>query len=768
MSDPMILWYRQSATCLNEALPIGNGKMAAFVYGGQREEKIQLDDATFWSGEPSRHNNRRDTPGLLKQIRDLLLKHRYREADQLGKEFIGVKNNYGTHMPLGELRLIQEDIAETAALKRTLDLNTGVAAASFTAGESNWLRECFLSYPAKVFALRYDSAEKSLFSLNVCWEGVENDVSVHGMQGQDILLSGHAHETLHSDGNTGVSLRGRIRIQTDGEVTAQKKGALISGATELVLLVSLMTTMTAEDPDILCRRHLDAAQKTGYENLRREHIADVREQMERVGFSLQEDVCEFPTDERIRRFAGGKHDSGLMVLAFQYGRYVTLASSREHSPLPTHMGGIWNDNIYNKQDSTQDMHIDMNLQMQYWPAFPCGLAECFAPVTRWLKEVLVPSGRETARTAYGIGGWVAHVTSNPWGYTALGWAYNWGSFTFGGAWCATLLWDYFEYTWDLEYLREQAWPVLLECAEFMLDYLFYEQDSGYFMTGPSYSPENHYLVDGEQFTLSLSTTCDILLIREIFTLVLRSARLLNLPENEMFTRISRCLLDLPPYQVGKHGQIQEWFYDFEEPIPNHRHPSHLLGLYPFSQITPQDTPVLAKAADISIGRRLTGFEKTSWGYNMFAGMYARLYDGNAAKAMLEENIRKLAVANLTIVMPADVAMWAGTWELDGNTGLSAAICEMVAQSREVADTDGKFYQVRLLPALPDDWPVGEFTGLCLRGGMKLSICWKDGRLLKAALLPVRDLHLTILWGEETLDCVAKANEEILIPLSCKP
>ncbi len=763
MHNPMTLWYKKSATCLNEALPIGNGKITAMVYGGAATETIQLDDATFWSGEPSRENNRSDTPEIIKKTRELLLQHNYEEADKIGKNFVGVKHNYGTHMPLGNLQLVQTSLKESENLERSLDLFTGVAATTFSANGNVWHRECFASYPDEVIALRYNADSQAQFTTTLQWSGIENNVSFTKMENKDILIAGNAYETLHTDGHTGVSLCGRIRILTDGETVWLGTTAEIRGATELVLLIALETMMTSSTPDETCLHRLDKAEKLGFQQLLASHIADVKELMERVHLSLGTDVSDRPTDERIVAYSKGNEDSQLITLAFQYGRYLTLASSRSNSPLPTHMGGIWNDNIYNKQDSTQDMHIDMNLEMQYWPAFPCNLADCFAPMVRWMQETLVPSGEEAAHIAYGAGGWASHITSNPWGYSALGWAYNWGSFSFGGAWCATLLWDYFDFTRDIDFLRTQAYPILIGSAKFMLDYLFFDPNSGYMMTGPSYSPENHFMVDGKQYTLSLSTTCDVILIREIFTIVQKAARVLNLPDDATMLKIADYLGKLPPYRIGKHGQIQEWFYDFEEPIINHRHTSHLLGLYPFAQITPELTPKFAEAARVSIRRRLKGFEATSWGYNMFAGMFARLCDGSGAKEMLDENISKLAVPNLTIVMPTDVAMWAGTWELDGNTGFSGAVAEMIAQSHEATDKDGiSCQEVRILPALPDEWADGEMRGLKLRGGIEINIRWQAGKLVEATLSSIQDIRISLIVGEKCLLIAESAGKEIAI------
>lgn len=741
----MRLWYKQSAAALNEALPLGNGKLAAWVYGGSNLETIQIDDSTFWSGEKSVENNRSDTPAVLAELRQLLLDENYEQADQLGRDFIGRKNRYGTHMPMGNLLIRHERMGALDSLCRELDILTGITKTCFTSKNENWRRECFVSHPQKVFALRYQAEKPILFSTTIEFMGIDNDVHTQGMQGKDLLIRGHAWETLHSDGRTGVSVCGRVRIITDGVLRQKSTWARVENATWMVLLLAAETTLFESDPDRQCLALLDQAEQMGYEAIKQEHIRDVEGMMNRVSLTLgSAEMDALSTDERIEAYAvnrGG--DPRLDALIFQYGRYVLLASSREDSPLPTHMGGIWNDNVYNKQDSTQDMHIDVNVEMQYWPAYPCALSECANPLDKWLKDTMVPSGQKTACEEYDARGWVAHVTSNPWGYTSLGWAYNWGSFTFGGAWCATLLWDRFEYTQDQTYLKD-AWPILRGCAEFILDYLFYDKKSGYYMSGPSYSPENHFKKEGRQYVLSLSTTCDIILIREMLSIVKKTVQELQLKEKDFINDIDERLSKLPPFQIGQHGQLQEWFYDFEEAIPNHRHTSHLLGLYPFRQL--ENKPELKKAARISMERRYRNFEVTSWGFAQFVSMYARLLDGEAAMSVLADDVEQLAKPNLTFVMPEYENMWGGTWELDGNTGLCTALCELLAQS--YWDETDKKYHIHLLPALPSAWAEGELKGYRLRGGYSLDMTWTMGKLVHAELHTSKALPFDVLVNSE--------------------
>jgi alpha-L-fucosidase 2 len=412
---------------------------------------------------------------------------------------------------------------------------------------------------------------------------------------------------------------------------------------------------------------------------------------------------------------------------------LLIASSREDSPLPTHMGGIWNDNIYARADCTQDMHIDMNMQMQYWLANPCNLGECSKPLFRWLRDVVVPKGRVTAEKTYGAKGFAAHCVSNAWGYSALGWSYNWGVWAFGGLWTSTLLWEHYRYTQDKEFLNEFAFPILLEAARFASDYLFIDESSGYVMSGPAYSPENHFGHDGKTYCLSVSNTCDILMIREIFNIVLQAASLVESQENpedrDTLLKIQEQLEKLPPYRVGKYGQLQEWYPDFDEIDPGHRHTSHLLGLYPFQQIIPERDLELTEAARVTLQRRYANCELTSWTMAFFISYHARLLDGETAHEMLLDTFKRTVQPSLVSTMGNDVEMWGNTWELDGNTGLTSAMCEMLLQTIPGDDMDTLY----LLPALPSAWANGYIRGICAAGGFELDMKWEAAQLVKVTL-----------------------------------
>lgn len=766
ISQKDCFWYEKPAEEWIEALPLGNGRLGAMVYGRTVEEKIQIDESSFWSGEASNQNNRADSRGLLWKIREALQKGNYEEADLLGHIFVGRKNQYGTNMPVGNLHLRIEGLQNTesgsilsgesiSGYMRSLSLEEGIARTSFAAGGISFEREAFLSNPAQtaVFRMQADAP----FDLSIWYEGIETKVEITGALPEKegisaFSLAGDARESLHSNGNCGVHLEGCLALEHDGTCRYENAEIRITGCTTMVVYLDLETNMFLQEPGKLASERAFAAALKGYEELKAEHIADVSVLYERVRLDLgDKERNSLPTDERVRRMAQGERDNDLCRLMFQYGRYLLIASSREDSPLPTHMGGIWNDNIYNNIDCTQDMHIDMNLQMQYWAAAQCGLPECYQPFFRYLKQILIPSGEKTAREVYDADGWTAHVVTNPWGFTSLGWGYNWGVFSLGGAWCAAYVWDYYAYTGDRRWLEEEGFDILAGATAFVADYVFWDEKQGYYMTGPSYSPENMFTAEGKDYFLSLSDTCDVLLVREVLELYRQASDILG-RRDPLYDRTEEISAKLPPYKIGKHGQLQEWFYDFEEPIPNHRHTSHLLGLYPFRQIVPERDKELARAVEVSIQRRLENFEITSWGMNMLLGYYARLGKGEDAYVILCETFQRIVKPNMASVMSDADSMWCGTWELDGNTGLTSAMAEFLVQSFG--------HEVILLPALPKAWKDGEVDGLVLKGGHRIHMSWRDGRPIRVEIMAKTDGKLRIRWENNVWEVSCKAGESI--------
>lgn len=735
-------WYQAPAREWIEALPLGNGRLGAMVYGRTAEEIIQVDESSFWSGCASGDNNRADSRELLFRIREALLKEDYEEADRLGHDFVGNKNQYGTNMPVGDLRLeLSGSDGGAKRYERSLELAEGIARTRFVADGISVEREVFVSNPAQVMALRMRT--DSPVSLRICYEGIEADVKIAGKLpdlANGFRIAGDARETLHSDGSCGVHLEGCLVLEHDGDCKYEAGSIFLTDCRELLCYLDLETDMFLEEPGQAAKKRASGAAKKGFEALKAEHIADVKPLYERVRLSLGgEEKNALPTDVRIKKMARGETDNDLCRMLFQYGRYLLIASSREDSPLPTHMGGIWNDNIYNNIDCTQDMHVDMNLQMQYWASAQCSLPECYAPYFRYLESIVVPSGTVTAKKVYGAEGWTAHVVTNPWGFTSLGWGYNWGVFSLGGVWLAALCWDYYEYTQDAAWLAEHGYPMIEGAAAFAADYVFFDETRGCYMTGPAYSPENMFRTNGRDYFLSLSDTCDVLLVREILEIYKKASAVLQ-KGGPLSERAERILEKLPPYRIGKYGQLQEWYYDFDEPIPNHRHTSHLLGLYPFRQIVPKRDERLAEAAKVSIRRRHEDFEITSWGMNMLVGYYARLGEGEKAYEMICETVRRIVKPNLASVMSDETSMWCGTWELDGNTGMTAAMAELLIQSFEK--------EVILLPALPKAWKDGALKGIAIKGDHHVNLFWKDGVPVRLEILAGRDDALTVWFGTE--------------------
>lgn len=753
-----LFWYRQPASVWIEALPLGNGRLGAMDWSGDETARIQIDESSFWSGEPSEDNNRKDSKELLAQLRETLLKQDFEEADRIGKDFIGKKHNYGTNMPVANLEMAMTgwDHSKIRFLQRSLDLAEARTETEFEYDGVRFCREVFLSNPAQTVVIRLSGNGKQSFSMKIRYTGIGNDTVICAWDGEDYRICGKAREKLHSDGSCGANLSGAIRLITDGAHHLEQDTIHLYQATEALFLMDLRTDMFLSEPGTICKETVQAASTKGYEVLKQEHTADVRNLYERMDLTLgAKENTEFPTDVRIQRMIAGEKDPALMAQMFQFGRYLFIASSREDSPLPTHMGGIWNDNIYNNIDCTQDMHIDMNLEMQYWLAAQCNLPELYAPFFRYVRDILIPSGRKTAEEVYGAEGWTAHVVTNPWGFTSLGWSYNWGVWSLGGAWCTTLFWDCYEYTQDEVFLRKIAWPVIRETAAFVLDYVFWDEAGGCYMTGPSYSPENRFRTGGKDYFLSLSATCDVLLVREVLQITRKAMRILSITDAQMEERCERVCGNLPTYRIGKRGQIQEWFYDFEEPIPNHRHTSHLLGMYPFWQIRPEITPELAEAVKRSIEDRYQDFEVTSWGMVMLIGYYARLQDGEKAMEILQDTVRKIVKPNMASVMSDEDSMWCSTWELDGNTGLTSVIGEMLLQS--------KSGEIQILPALPAEWDEGSLKGICVKGGHEADLFWKEGNLVRFVLRSGKEDQITIVYKgrKKVLSVMAGEKVEIL-------
>jgi len=756
MAPVLNLWYDRPAERWAEALPIGNGRLGGMVYGGVGVERIALSESTAWSGAPSATDvsptARREVPA----IRRLLFAGQYGQAQRLATEHLpGRPASFGTNLPLPHLRLAFAAGGPARDYRRALDLEIGVVRAEFEHDGTRVTREVFASHPHGVIVLRVAAERPGAVSFAA---GFDEAVLPGRVTATDdgVAFSGHAYESLHSNGEQGAAVEIRVHVRAEGGTSRRHGDTLeVAGADEAVILVAAGTDWAGDDPVTRAEGLIAAARETGYEALRAAHIEDHGRLMRRVSIDLGEPVAA-PTDVRRERLARGERDDDLLALYFQYGRYLTVAGSREDSPLPLALQGVWNDGLASTSPWTNDFHLDINTQQNYWAAEPANLAECHAPLFRFLGR-LAEAGRDTAERMYGADGWVAHTVTNAWGYTAPGQGLGWGLNVTGGAWLATHLWEHYEYQRDDRFLRDEAYPVLRGAASFLLSYLTPEPEHGRLVAGPSESPENWYLApDGAMCSVAMGTTADRVFAEAILRACGEAATILGV-DPELRRRIAEARELLPPFRIGRHGQLREWLHDFEDADPAHRHTSHLCALFPERQIDPRRTPELAKAAAVTIRRRqeASGWEQTEWVEANFAVFFARLLDGDQALTHVTRLIADASEANLMSYSVGGVAGAAqNIYSFDGNSGGTAAIAEMLLQSGGG--------EIELLPALPSAWRDGSVRGLRARGGHTVDLSWRDGRLHRALIRSTAAGTTRIRYRDTTAEITVDPAREVTI------
>lgn len=713
------------------SLPLGNGRIGAMVYGGTSTETISLNEVTLWSGQPDESANDICGPERLKEMRDAFLSGNTEHGQWLGDQYLrGRCRSFGTHLPFGDIVIrMHGHSGADSKYSRTLELSDAVARVEYVNSGVGYTREYFTSNPSQVLVARFTASDNRTVSASVGMNMLRH--STVTVSGNEIDITGDARFNKNGDG--GVKFRGIVRVLADGGKVAARGGKIeVSGARSMTVVADIRTDLHNPEYMSQCRETVDKASAQTYEALKTTHTADFSRLFNRMSIDFDNGsspaVAEMNTDEMFTRAHNGETLPAFDALFFQYGRYMQIASSRENSPLPSNLQGIWNDNLACNMPWTCDYHLDVNIQQNYWSANIANLAETNAPLFKYMKMLTV-FGHETARKMYGCDGWVAHTINNVWGATAPGDGVSWAMNVTAGAWMMTHLWTHYEYTLDRNYLETVGYPLLKETARFFMDYMIEDPKTGWLLSGPSISPENGYATsDGKQFCLSMMPTMDRAVIYEIYNACIQSAGILGI-DDEFTARLKRDIKKLPPYQVDDRGELREWLVEgAHRADPAHRHASHLLSLYPFGHISPARTPGLAKACSVFLKNQTScaNWEDTEWTRGNNINFYARLLNGNKAYESLKGLYTGFMRENLMTVSPAGVAgAESDIFSFDATEAAVAGICEMILQS-----SDG---YLNFLPALPDAWRNGSIKGVCARGAIEADITWKDKRVTKAVL-----------------------------------
>lgn len=730
------LWYQEPAKDWNEALPLGNGSLGAMVYGKPECEYIQFNEDSVWYGGPTDRNNP-DAKESLPKIRQLLNDGRIQEAEKLMLEALsGTPQSQRHYQPLGEAFLDFQLSSDYEEYKRCLDLDTAVLWYEFKEQEVTYRREMFFSHPASAGIIRVTASQPGKINLSSILMREKFYDYVKKIDNHGVMLGGNL-------GKGGLDFLQMMTVKCiGGSLNIIGEHIVVEAADEIILYYTGGTTFRHKDLEGDLLQILDAAMAKDYESLKREHIEDYQQFYQRVDLNLEtsEAFEKLPMDQRIE-LADSK-DAGLYKTYFDYGRYLMISGSREGT-LPMNLQGIWNNEMLPPWGCKYTINI--NTEMNYWPAEICNLSECHMPLFD-LIERMVPNGEVTAQKMYGCRGFVAHHNTDIWADTAVQDHWIPGSYwVMGAAWLCTHQWTHYQYTLDQEFLKKQ-FPIMREAALFFKDFLI--ERNGYLVTCPSVSPENTYLLpNGEQGANGFGVTMDNQILRDLFHQCIEAAKILGV-DDELNHDIKTMYERLIPTQIGKHGQIMEWEKDYDELEPGHRHISHLYGLHPSEQILIDETPELAKAAKITLERRLAnGGGHTGWSRAWIINHYAKLWDSEKAFENLRMLIKKSTLSNMLDNHPP--------FQIDGNFGGTAGIAEMLVQST--------LERIVLLPALPQEWQNGHVYGLCVKGGATVDMTWENGVLTKAVLHAKHNIKTEVKYKGNAQLITANAGESISIP-----
>lgn len=804
-NTPLVLKYDKPASVWTEALPIGNGYMGAMLFGDPLKEHLQLNEGTLYSGDPHSTFKNIDVRKHYKEITDLINAKKYQEAQAIiKKEWLG--RNHQLYQPMGDFWIdfdhSQRDSfgknGKITDYQRTLDITSATATVSYKVDNTVFKREYFANYPDHVIVMKLNTEGVAKINCTLHFSTPHTPTAKYFAQSKTLVMQGKAPgfalrrtledveklgdqykypELFDAKGNRkpnakkvlydteigGLGMAFETQVKTSikgGTLKTEGDKIIIQNADKAVFTLIAATSYNGFDkspstegvnPSEKIAQYFKAIEKKSFADLYKRHLADYKNLFDRVKINLgaETEQSKSTTDKRVELFSNGK-DPSLTALYFQFGRYLMIAGSRPNGQ-PLNLQGIWNDQLFPSWNSGYTINI--NAQMNYWPAELTNLAECQEPFFKAIKELAI-NGRETAKNMYGTEGWVAHHNMDIWRHAEPVDNCNCSFWNMAGGWLVSHFWEHYLYSGDKNFLKNEAHPLLKGVVQFYDGWLV-ENDKGYLLTPVSLSPENQFLYDGnKEGNFSAGATMDMAIVREAYTRYVAACQILNI-EDAFSDTIKQHLTKLLPYQIGKYGQLQEWSEDFEEADPHHRHVSHLYALHPSDQISLEHTPELFTAAKRVLERR--GDQATGWSMGWKVNFWARLLDGNHAYKLITDLLK---------IVRTDVPKMKGggtypnlfdahpPFQIDGNFGVTAGIAEMLVQSHTGT--------IHLLPALPDAWADGSVSGLCVRGGFEISMIWKDKKLQKAVVLSKIGGNATLVYNNQTKNITLKAGEKIEI------